>query len=208
EGARPRQGVGAGPVTDTLGRPSQGVLENRTAAPRTAVDVRRDNQDIRFRTRRALMAIGTSEQQLLAASQRAARQSALEAIDAGLSVRHAGAIAAVVARFADRKAALTDQEPSARADAMRALAAEEVHELARLALEHAAEKRALRKSVVLSLAAVHRIERRSMRTRNRRQRIMAAVVMQPRERPRADGATRTTARRATRLAKIHEQRRR
>ena len=96
---------------------------------------------------------------------------------------------------------------AARADAIRALVAEEVHELARLALEHAAEKRALRKSVVLSLATVHRIERRSMRTRNRRQRIMAAVVMQPRERPRADGATRTTARRATRLAKLHEQRR-
>lgn len=136
-----------------------------------------------------------------------ARQFALQAIDAGLSARHASAIAAVVARSADRKAALTDQEPSARADAMHALAAEEVHELARLALEHAAEKRALRKSVVLCLAAVHRIERRSLRTRNRLQRILAAAVMQPRERPRAKGSTRATVRGAGGFGRLHDQRR-
>lgn len=62
---------------------------------------------------------------------------------------------------------------------MRQIAAEEAQELARLTLEHAAEKRALRSSALLSMVTAHRADRRNLRQRNRRQRLMAAIVLQP-----------------------------
>ncbi len=178
EGAGSRQGLGTGPVTDPLGRPSQGVLENRTAA-----EVRDDRTDVRARSRRALVGVHNAEVQLLIASQRAARRAIFASINAGLSARHVGAIVSVVSRFADRRAGVVAIDQNARASALQQIAAEEAQELARLVLEHAAEKRALRSSALLSLVTVHRAERRIMRRRNRRQRVVAAIVLQPAQQP-------------------------
>lgn len=135
--------------------------------------------DVRGRSRRALVGLHDAEVQLLLAGQRAVRRAVLASIDAGISARHAGIIAAVVSRFADRRASVVIKDVAARSAALRQIAAEEAQELARLTLEHAAEKRALRLSALLSMAIVHRADRRSLRRRNRRQRIMAAIVLQP-----------------------------
>lgn len=161
-------------MTGASDRPSQSTLETRTAS-----EMRDSRSDMRARSRRALVGVHDAELQLLLASQRAARRAALASIDAGLSARHAGAIAAVVARFADRRAGVVATDQAERAAALRQIAAEESHELARLALEHAAEKRALRSSALLSMVTAHRAERRILRRRNRRQRIMAAIVQSP-----------------------------
>ena len=174
EGARSRQGLGTGPVTDTLGRPSQGVLENRTAA-----DLKHDRRDFRSRCRRAVIGLHAAELQVLIASQRAARRAAVRSIHAALSGRHAGAVAAIVAKFADRRAALASRTGQERAAAFQQLSAEEAHELARLALEHAAEKRALRQAALVPLAARQRSARKNLRRRNRHQRIVLAVKLEP-----------------------------
>jgi hypothetical protein len=141
--------------------------------------VKDNRSDARVRSRRALVGLHDAEVQLLLACQRAARRAALASIDAGVSSRHAGIIAAVVSRFADRRAGVVTTDTEARSAALRQIAAEEAQELARLTLEHAAEKRALRSSALLSMAIVHRADRRSLRRRNRRQRIMSAIVLQP-----------------------------
>ena len=108
-----------------------------------------------------------------------ARRQALKSADAALSDRHASTIALVVANFAGRRAALAAiVEPSARAAAAQQLANEETAELARLALQHAAEKRAQRQSITAPLAARHRVERRALRQRLRRQRVVVAVQLQ------------------------------
>lgn len=165
--------MGAGPVTDTLGRPSQGVLENRTAA-----ELRLDRQSPRERGRKAVVALHDAEMDLLIASQRAARRAAARAIDTALSARHSSAIAAVVLRYADRRSALTGMSETERAAALRQLATDEAHELARLALEHASEKRAMRKSAVQSKSIADKAARRTLRLRNRRQRIVVGVQQQ------------------------------
>lgn len=174
EGARPRQRLGTGPVTGPLERPSQRAPENRKAAEQA-----RPARDPIRAARRAVGSIHTAEQQLLSAAQREERDRAVRAIDAGLAGRHAGNVAAVVARFADRRAALAMMtDPNVRAAAAQRLAAEEAHELARLALEHAAEKRRLRNSVLASMGVLHRSARRALCQRLRRQRVGIAVQLQ------------------------------
>lgn len=126
--------------------------------------------------------------QLLSAAQRGERDRAVRAIDAGLADRHAGNVAAVIARFADRRAAMAMMtDPHSRAAAAQRLAAEEAYELARLALEHAAEKRRLRNSVLASMGVVQQSARRALRQRLRRQRVGIAVQLQA-LRPRSGGA--------------------
>ena len=161
-------------MTGPLERPSQGAPENRKAEIRE-----RSQSDVLRAARRAFASISVAEMQVLVAAQRDERSRALAAIDAGLRSQHASQTAAVVARFADRRAAL-DQitDAGARAAAAHRLAAEETAELARLALEHAAEKRRLKTSIVSSLAVTHRAEQRRLRLNQRRQRMGTAVRLQ------------------------------
>ena len=175
ERAGQRQRLRTGPVTGPLDRPSQQPLETRKAAEH--IRPRRDA--IRF-ARKTIASIHTAEQEILSAAQRAARRQAVKAVDASLSDRHASTIALVLAKFAGRRAALSIiVEPGARAAAAASqLATEETAELARLALEHAAEKRQLRKAATAPLLAAHRSARRSMRQRQRRQRVLIAVQLQ------------------------------
>jgi hypothetical protein len=185
EGAGSRQGVRAGPITDTLGRPSQGVLENRTAA-----DLKYESQNLRDRCRRAVIGIHAAELQVLIASQRAARRAAVRSIHAALSGRHAGAIAAVVAKFAGRRTALASGAEQERAATLHQLSTEEAQELARLALEHAADKRALRQAALVPLATRQRTARRDLRRRNRRQQIVIAIQLDLRRHGRSTSARR------------------
>lgn len=87
---------------------------------------------------------------------------------------------------------------------MRQIAAEEAQELARLTLEHAAEKRALRSAALFSIATVHRADRRNIRRRNRRQRIVAAIVLQP-VRNRVAVDTSPSRKRVRRLIRLQRQ---
>ncbi len=82
--------------------------------------------------------------------------------------RHASNVALVVAKFVGRRAALSFMpDAGARAAAGQQLAAEEANELVRLTLEHAAEKRQLRKSVAAPLFGVHQAARRALRQSQR-----------------------------------------
>jgi hypothetical protein len=173
ERAGQRQRFRKGPVTGPLDRPSQQPLETRKAA-----DHIRPRRDAVRSARKTVASIHTAELEILSAAQKTAQRQAVAAADAVLSDRHASAIAQVIAKFAGRRAALaTIVEPRARAAAAQQLAAEETSELARLALEHAAEKRAQRKAVTAPLLARHRAERRALRQRLRRQRAFVAVLV-------------------------------
>jgi hypothetical protein len=55
--------------------------------------------------------------------------------------------------------------------------------LARLALEQAAEKRAMRKAALQPMSIAQQGARRSLRLRNRRQRVVAAILQQRVTRP-------------------------
>ena len=179
EGARPRQRLGTGPVTGPLERPSQGAPENRKASHRQDVEYRKPQRVVLRSARRAHSSILAAEMQLLVAAQRDERHRALAAIDAGLRSQHASQTAAVIARYAGRRAALAQiAEPTTRAAAAHRLAAEETAELASLALEHAAEKRRTKNSVLSSLIPSHRAARRALRQHQRRQRMATAVRLQ------------------------------
>ena len=168
------QGVRKGPVTDASAQPSRSILENRKASEH----VRPARDASRF-ARRTVASIHSAELEILDAAQRAARRQAVKAADATLSAHHASNVAAVIAKFAGRRAALVQMtDPNARAAAAHQLATEETAELARLALEHAAEKRAHREAATAPLLTRHHAERRVLRQRLRRQRVVVAVQLQ------------------------------
>jgi hypothetical protein len=174
EGKRSREGVRKGPVTGPLDRPSQQPLETRKAADH----IRPARDAIRF-ARKTVASIHAAELQILAATQRATRRQALGAIDAMLRDRHASNVALVIARFSSRRAALLlIPDTGARAAAGQQLAAEEANELARLALEHAAEKRSLRKAATAPMRGAHKASRRTLRRRQRHQRAVVAIQLQ------------------------------
>ena len=128
--------------------------------------------------RQTLVSIHAAERQLQSAIQSAERQQAVQAVGAGLQAQHASRIAAVIARFAGRRVALSEMaDPAVRAAAMRQLGSEEANELARLAMEHAAEKRQARRAVLASIGGTHRGARRSLQERQRHQRAGIAVQL-------------------------------
>jgi len=130
--------------------------------------------------------------QLLVAAQRDERSRAIAALDASSRSLHASQTAAVIARYADRRAALAQlADPAARVAAAHRLATDETAELATLALEHATEKRRLKRSVLSSLIPAHRSARRTLRQYLRRQRMAAAVYLrrlQPQPKPKTQHA--------------------
>lgn len=179
--------MGTGPVTGASDRPSPSPLENRKADIQSPFERRQLRRNVLAVNRAALARLHDAELALLVASQRAARSAALQSLDAALASRHGAAIALVVARYADRRAAAWQRDPAVAADTLQRIADDEVSELARLTMEQAAQKRSLRNATVLSLLATQRNDRRSLRTRNRRQRIVAAIASRP---PRTHEATR------------------
>lgn len=190
EGARPRQGLGAGPVTGALERPSQGAPEKRKATSRSVIETARSERDARRNVRQTLASIHAAERQLPAATHLVERRQAVQAVDAGLQAQHASRIAAVIARFAGRRVALSEMsDPAARAAALQQLGSEEASELARLALEHAAEKRQARRAVLATTGGTHRAVRRSLQQRQRHQRAGIAVQLKAWQ-PRRNGGRR------------------
>ena len=144
----------------------------------TAIQSLREARDPIRAARRTVISIHAAERELQATSLAVERRQALASVDAGLRSLHASRIAAVVSRFADRRAALAMMtDPSARAAASRQIALEEANELARLAVEHAGEKRRLRHSVLANLGGNHRAVRRNLRQRQRHQRAGIAVQL-------------------------------
>ncbi len=126
-----------------------------------------------------MVAISKAEMALLVAAQQDERRRTLASIDASLHGRHTAQAAAVVARFAGRRAALSSLDGPGKAAVLQRLAAEESAELVRLALEMANEKRGLRQSALSALAVTHRAARRTLAIHQRRQRITFVVAVQP-----------------------------
>lgn len=175
EGSRPRQRLGTGPVTGPLERPSQGAPENRKADTEIRVQ-RRPSRDVIKGARRAVVSLSQAEMQVLVAAQRDERQRTLAAVEGGLRSQHASQTAAIVGRFADRRAAVFAMIDNGGHGAVLArLAAEETAELARLAVEQAGERRRLRQSTLAALSGTHRAARRSLRTHHRHQQLTMAV---------------------------------
>ena len=152
--------------------------ERGSPETRRAIQSLRDSRDPIRVARRTIISIHAAERELQSASLVVERRQALAAVDAGLRSLHASRIAAVVSRFADRRAALAMMtDPGARAAAGQQIAMEEANELARLAVEHAGEKRRLRHSVLASLRGNQRAVRRNLRQRQRHQRAGFAIQL-------------------------------
>lgn len=117
---------------------------------------------------------------MLVAAQRAARRDALQAIDAALSARHAGSIAAIAGSFAAKRAGLVGLSGEARAAAMSRLSAEEAQETARLVLVFVSEKRAMKRSAALAMLPAQRKARRQLRQTLRRRRMALYVTVSAR----------------------------
>jgi hypothetical protein len=125
-----------------------------------------------------VQSIHAAELELQRASQMAERRRVIAAVNGSLQALHASRIAAVTARFAGRRAAVADLvDPAARAAALRQLASEEATELARLALEHAAEKRQACKAALGTLNTAHRAARRTRQQRQRREKAGVAIQL-------------------------------
>jgi len=125
-----------------------------------------------------VQSIHAAERDLQRAAQMVERRQAIAAVDGSLQALHASRIAAVIARFAGRRAAVADlADPAARVAALRQLAAEEASELARLALEHEAEKRQARKAALAAFNTAHRAARRTRQQRQRREKAGVAVQL-------------------------------
>ncbi len=129
--------------------------------------------------RRTVASIHAAERELQSESFAPERRQALAALDAGLRSLHASKVAAVVSRFADRRVALSHMtDVGARAAESQQIAQEEANEMARLSVEHAAEKRRMRSSVLGGLRRKHWLSRRNLRRRQRHQRMAFAVQLQ------------------------------
>lgn len=132
--------------------------------------------DLARSARIAMRSLCKVEITLLIAAQNDERQRALSCVDAALQSQHAGRIAAVIARFADRRTASgAILDVHARAAAMQRIAMEETAELASLSVELANEKRRLRQQTLGGLSVVHRAARKALGLSNRRQRAVFAV---------------------------------
>lgn len=120
--------------------------------------------------------------QILIAAQRDERRLAMSALHAALAGQHAAQAAAVVSRFADRRTAAANlTDPAERQAQLGRIAYEESSELLRLVLEHAAEKRCLERELSSSLAGRHRVDRRELGIRHRRQRLGFALTLRHRQ---------------------------
>ena len=140
--------------------------------------LQRGNGDLVQSGRFAMRSLCKAEITLLIAAQNDERQRALSCVDAALQSQHAGRIAAVIARFADRRTASgAILDVHARAAAMQRIAMEETAELASLAVELANEKRRLRHQTLGGLSVIHRAARKALGIRNRRQRAVFAVLV-------------------------------
>ena len=158
-------------MTGPLERPSQETSETRKARRRSHL------RSTVVRGRVALRDLSRADMDLLVAGQRAERTRLLRALSSRLRLEHLSRNAGVVALFASRRAALTMiADPALRAAAMSRLAAEETEQLTRFALAHAAEVRAARRSILLTLSPLHREQRRGLRLRSRRQRLSFALL--------------------------------
>ena len=158
-------------MTGPLERPSQGALENRKAEQK----IQPTHRSIAI-ARKTTAAIGAAELQLLLARQRALRTATMQSVSGALAARHASATAAIIGRFAARRAAIAgDVGPAQRTAALARIAEEEATELARQALVHGAEKRALRQATLAPILLSQRAERRQLRKLQRRARAVQAI---------------------------------
>jgi hypothetical protein len=157
--------------------PERGSPETRTAPQSFRENQKHARDPVRL-ARRTIASIHAAEREMQDDSLAAERRQALAAGDAGLRSLHANKVAAVVSKFADRRAALVHMtDAGARVAASQQIALEEANELARLAIEHAAERRRMRASVMASLGGKQRAARRKLRQSQRRQRAGLAVQL-------------------------------
>ena len=161
------------------------------AAPQSFRESNKHARDPVRLARRTIASIHAAERELQGDSLAAERRQALAAVDAGLRSLHASKVAAVVSRFADRRAALVHMsDAGARVAASQQIALEEANELARLAFEHATERRHMRLSVLGGLHRKQKLACRNLRRRQRHQRVGIAVLLRPLRR--ATGVCRAT----------------
>lgn len=118
---------------------------------------------------------------MLVAAQRAARDAVVATVEAALSSLHAGAVAGVVTRYADRRAALSPSlDPAVRAAELRRSMADEAAELARLAADHAGHLQRERRRAVGELIPAQQAARRALSARHRHHRIGFALALHAR----------------------------
>ena len=106
--------------------------ERGSPETRTAIQSLREARDPIRAARRTVISIHAAERELQATSLAVERRQALASVDAGLRSLHSSRIAAVVSRFADRRAALAMMsDPGARAAEAQRLSIEEASEIGR-----------------------------------------------------------------------------
>jgi hypothetical protein len=170
--------VGAGPLTGSLERPSQGAQENRKAANRKDIDTRRSERDAVRSARAALVGLHRAEMQIMVARHGAERRHVVEAARASASALRAATTEAITAKYAERLARIFDSGDARCAwSARERLKLEEAIEMAQAMLAVGRATAESRRSMLAALRITHRAERGGLAERQRRQRAVLAVLL-------------------------------
>jgi hypothetical protein len=163
--------VGAGPVTGSLERPSQGAPENRKAS-----ETRQSDRDPIKGARHALRGLHAAERQVMLARHAAERRQALDAAGAAAASERSTAVQAISAKYADKLVRVFDSGDARSAHAARErLKLEEAIELAGFQLAHGRRAGEARRTVLAGLRITQRSERHGLTLRQRRQRAVLSV---------------------------------
>jgi hypothetical protein len=165
--------VGAGPLTGSLERPSQGAQENRKAA-----DASKTKRDQIKAARSALLSAHRAEQKLVIARHAAERQHVIDASRALAAAHRSSLMAAISSKYAERLARVFDSADAKSAwSARERLKLEEAIEIAQAMLAVGRTTAERRRSTLAALRSTHRAERGGLTERQRRQRAMSAVLL-------------------------------
>lgn len=165
--------MGAGPVTGSLERPSQGAPENRKAT-----EAAKAERDQIAAARSALVGTHKAQTVLLLARHAAERRHVLLDARAMAAAHRSTVMSAITAKYADRLARVFDSGDARSAYAARErLKLEEAIEIAQVSLAMSRSSSAARQSRTAALKVTQRSERQGLALQQRRQRAVLAVML-------------------------------
>ena len=173
--------MGAGPLTGSLERPSQGALENRKAREKRSSN----DRDAVSAARKALVGVHRAEMQVMVARHAAERRHILATARGEAAAEQSAIMRAIAAKYSDRLARVFDSGDARSAWAARdRLKLEEAIETAQMSLASAQTSAHGRRAALAGLRITQRAERQGLSVRQRRQRAMLGVILSARRRGR------------------------
>ena len=195
--------MGAGPLTGSLERPSQGALENRKAR-----ETRSSNdRDAVSAARKALVGVHRAEMRVMVARHAAERRHILATARGEAAAEQSAIMRAIAAKYSDRLARVFDSGDARSAWAARdRLKLEEAIETNQATLASARSAAHGRRSKLAGLRTTQRAERQGLSVRQRRQRSVLSVHLSGRRRAFGAGSATAVAQPTRAAFRLHRRR--